>query len=157
LALSTANLWKAVQPGGSLFGLQHSNPVNTDVAYRSTAQSFGTSNDAMVGGRIGGVNVFGGGLALYDKHGQRVGGVGVSGDTSCRDHKVAWELRHNLGARLRAQWREQNISCCSRLPQRACGPWRCKWWVHIASGLIASMDRAAFLKTRICNVVKSGL
>jgi hypothetical protein len=37
----------------------------------------------MVGGRIGGVNVFGGGLALYDKHGQRVGGVGVSGDTSC--------------------------------------------------------------------------
>ncbi len=97
LALSTANLWKAVQPGGSLFGLQHSNPVNTDVAYRGTAQSFGTSNDAMVGGRIGGVNVFGGGLALYDKHGQRVGGVGVSGDTSCRDHMVAWELRHNLG------------------------------------------------------------
>jgi len=97
LALSTANLWQAVQPGGSLYGLQHSNPVNTDVAYRGTAQSFGTSNDAMVGGRIGGVNVFGGGLALYDKHGRRVGGVGVSGDTSCRDHMVAWELRHNLG------------------------------------------------------------
>ena len=50
----------------------------------------------MVGGRIGGVNVFGGGLALYDQHGSRVGGVGVSGDTSCRDHMVAWELRHNL-------------------------------------------------------------
>ena len=33
LALSTANLYSAVQPGGSLFGLQHSNPVNTDVAY----------------------------------------------------------------------------------------------------------------------------
>ena len=96
LALSTANLWKAVQPGGSLFGLQHSNPVNTDVAYRGSAQGFGTSADPMVGGRIGGVNVFGGGLALYDKHGRRVGGVGVSGDTSCRDHMVAWELRHNL-------------------------------------------------------------
>jgi hypothetical protein len=50
----------------------------------------------MVGGRIGGVNVFGGGLALYDQQGNRVGGVGVSGDTSCRDHMVAWELRHNL-------------------------------------------------------------
>src|SRR5262245_9851352 len=28
LALSTANLYSAVQPGGSLFGLQESNPVN---------------------------------------------------------------------------------------------------------------------------------
>src|SRR4030095_10251464 len=53
--------------------------------------------DPMVNGRIGGVNVFGGGLALYDQNGNRVGGVGVSGDTSCRDHMVAWELRHNLG------------------------------------------------------------
>src|SRR6516225_4254527 len=32
-ALSTANLYTAVQPGGTLYGLQHSNPVNTDVAY----------------------------------------------------------------------------------------------------------------------------
>src|ERR1044071_6258586 len=30
LALSTANLYSAVQPGGSLFGLQVSNPVSTD-------------------------------------------------------------------------------------------------------------------------------
>jgi Haem-degrading len=51
----------------------------------------------MVGELIGGVNVFGGGLALYDEGGDRVGGVGVSGDTSCRDHMVAWETRHNLG------------------------------------------------------------
>jgi hypothetical protein len=28
-SLSTANLYTAVQPGGSLFGLQESNPVNT--------------------------------------------------------------------------------------------------------------------------------
>lgn len=33
LVLSTANLYSAVQPGGSLFGLQESNPVDTDVAY----------------------------------------------------------------------------------------------------------------------------
>jgi hypothetical protein len=97
LALSTANLWKAVQPGGSLFGLQHSNPVNTDVAYRGSSLLFGSAIDPMIGGRIGGVNVFGGGLALYDHSGNRVGGVGVSGDTSCRDHMVAWELRHKLG------------------------------------------------------------
>src|SRR5216110_3243282 len=33
LALSTANLYYAVQPGGSLFGLQLSNPVDTAAAY----------------------------------------------------------------------------------------------------------------------------
>src|SRR5262245_35597430 len=33
LALSTANLYSAVQPGGSLFGLQESNPVDTEAAY----------------------------------------------------------------------------------------------------------------------------
>lgn len=97
LALSTANLWAAVQPGGSLFGLQHSNPVDTSVAYKGPTQNFGRHNDPMVGNLIGGVNVFGGGLALYDAGGDRVGGIGVSGDTSCRDHMVAWETRHNLG------------------------------------------------------------
>src|SRR5262245_41737792 len=34
LALSTANLYSAVQPGGSLFGLQESNPVDADAAYK---------------------------------------------------------------------------------------------------------------------------
>jgi hypothetical protein len=38
LALSTANLYSAVQPGGSLYGLQFSNPVDTSVAYRATLQ-----------------------------------------------------------------------------------------------------------------------
>src|SRR6185312_16075389 len=60
LALSTANLYSAVQPGGSLYGLQHSNPVDTQVAYRGPAPNFGQGNDPMVGYRIGGVNVFGG-------------------------------------------------------------------------------------------------
>src|SRR5262245_35711084 len=50
----------------------------------------------MVGQRIGGVNVFGGGLVLYSR-GVKVGGVGVSGDTSCTDHMVAWRVRHALG------------------------------------------------------------
>ena len=64
LSLSTANLYTAVQPGGSLFGLQESNPVATDVAYGGNPGQFGQKNDPMVGGHIGGVNVFGGGLAL---------------------------------------------------------------------------------------------
>jgi hypothetical protein len=50
----------------------------------------------MVGNRIGGVNVFGGGLALYSQGGVRIGGLGVSGDTSCTDHFVAWRVRNLL-------------------------------------------------------------
>jgi len=96
LALSTANLFSAVQPGGSLFGLQESNPVDTGVAYKGPSQNYGAPNDPMVGSKIGGVNVFGGGLALYAKGGQILGAVGVSGDTSCTDHNVAWRTRHNL-------------------------------------------------------------
>jgi hypothetical protein len=97
LALSTANLYSAVQPGGSLYGLQHSNPVDTTAAYpQGNAILFGTAQDPMVGTRIGGVNVFGGGFALY-KGGVKVGGVGVSGDTSCTDHNVAWRVRNALG------------------------------------------------------------
>jgi uncharacterized protein GlcG (DUF336 family) len=96
LALSTANLYSAVQPGGSLYGLQHSNPVDPAVAYKGPATNYGTRNDPMVGNKIGGVNVFGGGLGLYDMTGI-VGGVGVSGDTSCADHFIAWRVRNNLG------------------------------------------------------------
>lgn len=96
LALSTANLYSAVQPGGSLFGLQESNPVNTDVAYADPEASFGTVNDPMKGGRIGGVNVFGGGLALYGPGKVVLGGLGVSGDTSCADHMIAWRVRKSL-------------------------------------------------------------
>jgi uncharacterized protein GlcG (DUF336 family) len=96
LALSTANLYSAVQPGGSLFGLPESNPVDTRVAYKGPARNFGGDNDPMVGSAIGGVNVFGGGLALYDSNHAIVGGIGVSGDTSCADHNIAWRTRHKL-------------------------------------------------------------
>ena len=96
LALSTANLYSAVQPGGSLYGLQHSNPVDPEIAYQGPAFLFGTAQDPLVGQRVGGINVFGGGLVLLAKGGIRVGGVGVSGDTSCTDHMVAWRVRHGL-------------------------------------------------------------
>src|SRR5260370_25426581 len=96
LGLSTGNLFSAVQPGGSCYGLQHSNPVDPEVAYQGSALLFGTRNDPMVGNRVGGVNVFGGGLALYAKDGIKLGGVGVSGDTSCPDHMVAWRVRNTI-------------------------------------------------------------
>ena len=96
LALSTANLYTATQPGGSLYGLQHSNPVDTNVAYGGNPVNNGQPNDSMTGGRIGGVNVFGGGLALYNSSHQIVGAIGVSGDSSCADHNIAWRTRHAL-------------------------------------------------------------
>jgi len=96
LALSTANLYSAVQPGGSLYGLADSNPVDTSVAYGGDPQNYGQANDPMVGGRIGGVNTFGGGLALYNAQGQLLGALGVSGDSSCADHNIAWRTRNNL-------------------------------------------------------------
>jgi uncharacterized protein GlcG (DUF336 family) len=95
-ALSTANLFAAVQPGGSLFGLQESNPVDPQVAYAGNPLLYGTQQDPMTGKRIGGINVFGGGLALYSSDGTLLGGIGVSGDTSCTDHIVSWKLRHEL-------------------------------------------------------------
>jgi uncharacterized protein GlcG (DUF336 family) len=95
-ALSTANLFAAVQPGGSLFGLQESNPVDTDVAYAGPVSAYGTKHDPMIGKLIGGINVFGGGLALYSSDGSLLGGIGVSGDTSCTDHIISWKLRHAL-------------------------------------------------------------
>jgi uncharacterized protein GlcG (DUF336 family) len=96
LALSTANLYSAVQPGGSLFGLQESNPVNVKAAYAGSPEKFGSDKDPLVGEMIGGVNVFGGGLALYNDKGDIVGAVGVSGDTSCADHNIAWRVRDTL-------------------------------------------------------------
>ncbi len=124
LALSTANLYSATQPGGSLWGLATSNPVFAPGAYGDTiatingvsnasygggsspalmysgpinTQTYGTANDPMIGQIIGGITTFGGGLGLYTSGGNKVGGLGVSGDTSCDDHLIAWNLRHNLG------------------------------------------------------------
>lgn len=109
LALSTANLYAATQPGGSLYGLQFSNPVSTAAAYGDNRNChrvgcdtddtprYGQADDPLVGRYVGGVNVFGGGLALYDSSGQLVGGLGTSGNTSCADHYISWVVRHNLG------------------------------------------------------------
>ncbi|CAN5857321.1 hypothetical protein BH24GEM1_BH24GEM1_00590 [soil metagenome] len=95
-ALSSANLYAPTQPGGSLFGLQESNPVDPQAAYDGNPELYGTENDPLTGKRMGGVNVFGGGLALYSADGVLLGGIGVSGDTSCTDHIIAWKLRHAL-------------------------------------------------------------
>jgi uncharacterized protein GlcG (DUF336 family) len=82
LALSTANLYAPTQPGGSLYGLNNSNPFNP----RFLPQETGI--DAVPGGII----TFGGGVALYE-NGKVIGGLGVSGDSSCADHAIAFRMR----------------------------------------------------------------
>jgi predicted lipid-binding transport protein (Tim44 family) len=73
--------------------------VNPAVAYAGDSNDYGTAADplATTHAKVGGINVFGGGLALYNGNGILVGGLGVSGDSSCADHVIAWRLRHMLG------------------------------------------------------------
>src|SRR5436305_3075788 len=96
-AFSTANLFTPSQPGQSLYSLATSAPPNQLAAFAGPPEAFGQTNDPMIGKTIGGIIVFGGGLALYDAKGKIVGGLGISGDTSCADHVVAWKVRHELG------------------------------------------------------------
>jgi uncharacterized protein GlcG (DUF336 family) len=88
LALSTANLYAPTQPGGSLYGLNNSNPFNPFFNQITTGSGLGTG----VGQNPGGIITFGGGVALYS-NGQVIGGLGVSGDSSCADHAIAFRMR----------------------------------------------------------------
>ena len=97
-ALSTANVFAASQPGQSLYSLATSQPPNAAAAFGNPS-TFGTPNDPMVGKAIGGIIVFGGGLPLYSPDGKIVGALGLSGDTSCTDHVIAWKVRPPVGAR----------------------------------------------------------
>ena len=94
-ALSSGNLYSAAQPGGSLYSVVMG--PNPNAAFAGDPQKFGQQDDPLVGKPIGGVIVFAGGLPLYTSKGELVGGLGVSGDTSCTDHVIAWKTRHDLG------------------------------------------------------------
>ena len=95
-ALSTANLYWPSQPESSLYDLGFGNPINPLALYSGDASSWGTPDDPLIGRRIGGTTVFGGGLALYSRDGDLLGGIGVSGEESCTDHVIAWRLRHAI-------------------------------------------------------------
>lgn len=82
LSLSTANLYSATQPGGSLYGLNNSNAFNPEFLRVGSG----------VGRVPGGIITFGGGVALYS-NGQVIGGLGVSGDSACTDHTIAYRMR----------------------------------------------------------------
>lgn len=85
---------------GTLFGVQFSNPVDPVVAYAGSPGTYGTPQDPLKNQRPGGINVFGGGLVLYNSDLKKIGAIGVSGDTSCTDHAFAWRVRERLASQL---------------------------------------------------------
>ena len=92
LALSTANLYAPTQPGGSLYGLNNSNPFDPEYNRITTEGGPGSG----LGRNPGGIITFGGGVALYSG-GKVIGGLGVSGDSSCADHAIAYRMRKAAG------------------------------------------------------------
>jgi uncharacterized protein GlcG (DUF336 family) len=89
--LSTARLYTFTQPGHSLWSLGQSNLFDTKFLAPPAGQGGGNQIP-------GGLIFFGGGVPLYNAAGTKiVGGLGVSGDTSCADHEIAKRVRDLAG------------------------------------------------------------
>ena len=80
---SFSEIRKTTFPAGSLYGLNNSNPFNAEFQEQGSG----------IGKVPGGIITFGGGVALYNKDGKIIGGLGVSGDTACTDHEIAKRVR----------------------------------------------------------------
>jgi len=93
LALSTARLYTFTQPGHSLWSLGQSNLFNTQFLVPPSGGGGGNTENSQI---PGGLIFFGGGLPLYS-NGKIVGGLGISGDTSCTDHEIAKRVRNAAG------------------------------------------------------------
>jgi uncharacterized protein GlcG (DUF336 family) len=92
-ATASGQLYTQALPGGTLYNAN----LNSRVEMNSGDPSrFGTVRDPMVGKRVGGFNAWGGGLALYDSNKNKVGALGVSGQSRCSDHLIAWKVRNTL-------------------------------------------------------------
>jgi uncharacterized protein GlcG (DUF336 family) len=88
--LSTARLYTFTQAGHSLFSLGQSNLFNPQALAPPGGQ--GGFDNQIAGGMI----FFGGGVPLYS-NGKIIGGLGISGDTSCTDHEIAKRVRNLAG------------------------------------------------------------
>jgi uncharacterized protein GlcG (DUF336 family) len=90
LALSSARLYTFTQPGHSLWSLGQSNVFDPRFL-----EAPGRANQDR-GDISGGLIFFGGGVPIYHD-GRIIGGLGVSGDTSCADHEIAKRVRDVAG------------------------------------------------------------
>jgi len=87
LALSSAMLYTFTQPGHSLWSLGQSNLFESKFLAPPSGQGGGKEQIA------GGLIFFGGGVPVYNGEGKIIGGLGISGDTSCADHEIAKRVR----------------------------------------------------------------
>jgi len=88
--LSTALLYTLTQPGHSLWSLGQSNLFESKFLAPPSGQ--GGGKEQLAGGLI----FFGGGVPLYNAT-TFIGGLGISGDTSCTDHEIAKRVRDLAG------------------------------------------------------------
>ena len=88
LALSSAMLYTFTQPGHSLWSLGQSNLFESKFLAPTSGQAGGKEQLA------GGLIFFGGGVPIYAADGKIIGGLGISGDTSCTDHEIAKRVRN---------------------------------------------------------------
>ena len=96
LALSTANIFSAVQPGGSLYGLQFSNPVDTSVAYGGDPTAYGRPTTRWSASTSAVSTCSAAVWRSMPATARCSAQFGVSGDSSCADHNIAWKTRDAL-------------------------------------------------------------
>jgi hypothetical protein len=90
---ASGQLYTQSLPGGTLYNVNLDSKVDP---YSGNVRNFGTLKDPLIGKRIGGFSSLAGGLGLYDAKKTKVGAIGVSGNSRCTDHLVAWKIRDKL-------------------------------------------------------------
>jgi len=90
---ASGQLYTQSLPGGTLYGVMLNSPID---AHTGPVSRFGTARDPIIGKRIGGYSPLAGGLGLYNSARRKVGAIGVSGQSRCTDHLIAWKVRNKL-------------------------------------------------------------
>jgi uncharacterized protein GlcG (DUF336 family) len=104
---------QTTQDKGGLFGVHFGNAQDPNDAYKGPSSKWGTSNDPLVGKRIGGTISFGGGVPLVDATGKVWGALGVSGDSACNDDRYARSVRSVLAGAKYKFGNDKASTCAS--------------------------------------------
>lgn len=95
IGVASGNLFSASAPGGAAYGYNLDSQIDP---FLGKPIFFGTTKDPVIGKRLGGYDTTAGGLALFDNNKKKIGAIGVSGDTHCSNHVIAWKIREQLAS-----------------------------------------------------------